>query len=175
MARCRRNGSAYSPLTITNSTRRSSQPRPKLASNARSLLSVFRRGNTTVEDIAWEYKDLELLIDVGRELVEAKGRRAERRRGRHRQVQDDLRDPNRADLLRSAEDVEQLQERPRKRCRTLSRPGSSSGRQEHEVFRWPSPRRREVMRVGRIGGVRSPLGERRNTAPAVRNFREAQG
>ncbi|WAL49345.1 archaeosortase/exosortase family protein [Rhodococcus pyridinivorans] len=50
------------------------QPSPNMASNARSLLSVFLRGNTSVEDSASEYKDLEMLIDVGRELVEAQWR-----------------------------------------------------------------------------------------------------
>ncbi|TWH08901.1 hypothetical protein L618_006600000010 [Rhodococcus rhodochrous J45] len=41
------------------------QPSPNMAPDARSLLSVFLRGNTSDEDISWEYKDLKLLAASG--------------------------------------------------------------------------------------------------------------
>ena len=45
-----------------------------MASNASALLSVFLRGRASVEDSDPEYKDLDMLTEVGRELVEAQWR-----------------------------------------------------------------------------------------------------
>ncbi|MDX5452302.1 MAG: hypothetical protein LPK27_06045, partial [Rhodococcus sp. (in: high G+C Gram-positive bacteria)] len=50
------------------------QPTPNMASNARALRSVFLRGRASVEDSDPEYKDLDMLTEVGRELVEAQWR-----------------------------------------------------------------------------------------------------
>ncbi|WP_395705313.1 hypothetical protein [Rhodococcus ruber] len=50
------------------------QPTPNMASNASALLSVFLRGRASVEDSDPEYKDLDMLTEVGRELVEAQWR-----------------------------------------------------------------------------------------------------
>ena len=47
------------------------QPEPNTVANARTLMRVLLRGNGTVEDTDPEYKDRSMLIDVGRELVEA--------------------------------------------------------------------------------------------------------
>lgn len=47
------------------------QPEPNTVANARTLMRVLLRGNGTVEDTEPEYKDRSMLIEVGRELVEA--------------------------------------------------------------------------------------------------------
>lgn len=50
------------------------QPTPNMASNGRNLLSVFLRGRASVEDSDPEYKDLDMLTELGRDLVEAQWR-----------------------------------------------------------------------------------------------------
>ncbi|WP_241384886.1 archaeosortase/exosortase family protein [Rhodococcus sp. CH91] len=47
------------------------QPEPNTVANVRTLMRVLLRGNGTVEDTDPEFKDRSMLIDVGRELVEA--------------------------------------------------------------------------------------------------------
>lgn len=47
------------------------QPSPNTTANLRQIVQVFLRGNATVEDTDPEYKDRDMLAEVGRQLVEA--------------------------------------------------------------------------------------------------------
>ena len=47
------------------------QPEPNSVANVRALMRVLLRGNGSVEDTDPEYKDRSMLIEVGREIVEA--------------------------------------------------------------------------------------------------------